>query len=195
MKHNNIFRSIIAFLLIGSITLFSSCTGKSPKSFQGEIEDCVRYTIAVCNVSFGGGEMNKFRSASIKQFTDTVEESWENEESETAYRDILERMSEGVSDNSTSQSDGSNFLSAVMGAAFDNLLPSSEKLAASVLKEYDRLDIILSEYNKVATSSDTELWEFRELNSGIVFHFRLTDEGWDCEPEETSLSKYCFRIS
>lgn len=35
MKHNTFFRSIIAFLLIGSIALFSSCGGNSTKNEQG----------------------------------------------------------------------------------------------------------------------------------------------------------------
>lgn len=140
-----------------------------PWNYQEAIEDVVTYNIAICNYMINNYNdltasiWNAFVGR-IEDFDNYMLERWLKETDDTGYLNLLKDISD---------------------------MPAHEycNIANQVLKEYNNISVILSDYRQIKTSSKTKVWEFYEINSGIKFRFTL-DEVWTCEMDDDSGSRY-----
>ncbi len=190
-------RGLIGLMLLVVATVFTSCDLSSfrnvvnshftsPEDYQTEIEDIVKYEISVCDVmikqysdvfednlfvaltanDFGGLYSYAWDECCnrIDKFEEAMSDLWLAEESEEGYKAVLRKISNTPNHK-------------------------FQDLAEKVYAEYNRVSVIISEYQQIATSSDTKVWRFQELNTGIFFRFTY-GETWSCEPEEASITHY-----
>ena len=175
-----------------SLLVFTSCGSilVSPNAYQEEIEDVVKYNIAVAMVMsdryselenaaesaswFLGGELTSYAYEkswekycdSIDNFEESINELWGQIEEGAGYKIVLSQVSQEQTNNWNS-------------------------LAGKVLKKYNAIDVIISEYQKIETSTDAKIWKFTELNTGLVGMFSVgSDNKWHCDITESSLEKF-----
>ena len=157
----------------------------SPNDYQTEIEDFVKFEIAVGDVMikqytdvFKG---NAFVSLTSNDFGGLYSSAWDE------YCERIDEFEEAMSELWYDEESPEGYLSVLQKVT--NTSGEFQYLAEKVLEEYKNTSVILSEYKQLATSSDTKVWRFQELNTGIYFRFYL-DETWTCEPEESSITHY-----
>lgn len=195
-------------LLLATATVFTSCDINSirdavtirpishtlspndfqtePNVFQTEIEDIAKFQIALCDVMIKQysdlfennlyvaltaddfGELYSYLWVEycnkIDKFEKAMEKLWLKEECEEGYKAVLQKVSSTPNHK-------------------------FQDLAKEVAAEYDRTSVIISDYQQLSTSSDTKVWRFQELNTGIYFRFEY-GETWSCYPEEESMTRY-----
>lgn len=149
----------------------TSCDEKKdgPWNYQEAIEDVVTYNIAICNyminnyndltASYWNGFVGR-----TDDFDTYMLERWLKETDDTGYLNLLKDISDMPAHNYCN-------------------------IANQVLKEYNNISVILSDYRQIKTSSQTKVWEFKEINTGIKFRFTI-DEVWTCEMDDDSGSRY-----
>ncbi|MBO4741733.1 MAG: hypothetical protein J5605_08880 [Bacteroidales bacterium] len=133
-------------LIALSLLMFASCGNLwvSPNTYQEEIEDCVKYKIALLMV---------MADTYSKYEKDVKSASW--------------------------------FTSAFFGEGL------TKYAAEKRWEKYNAIDVIISDYKKVETSSDTKIWKFTELNTGLVCKFWIeSDNKWYCDITESSMEKF-----
>ena len=187
----------IMIALLGSMTLLTACDRiiptkylvklSSPENYQEEIEDVVKYNIASANYICNNSSLiNEYWIYTLDAFDDTVNAVYINDESSIAYRNSLEKLAAKELSSPTEDA-------GIFGKTSFELLvgPSTAKIAAAVLKEYDKLNIILSQYTEISTSSNARAWSFYELNTKVQFLFTIDEDGnWYCEADDDSLQRY-----
>ena len=103
---------------------------------------------------------------SIDNFEDSINELFIQTEEYAGYKIVLNQVSKDQTNNWNS-------------------------LAEKVLEKYNAIDVIISDYKKVETSSDTKIWKFTELNTGLVCKFWIeSDNKWCCDITESSMKKF-----
>ena len=65
-----------------------------------------------------------------------------------------------------------------------------EENSYNILKEYKKTRVVLSDYKKISTSSQTKMWEFKEITTGILFYFSINENEYAIEVDDDSLRKY-----
>lgn len=180
LRAKTILFAVVAFFL------FTSCNINHPKLYQTEIEDYVKFEVAICKVVLNQYE-NTFKNnlylaglgdytssylwdayiENIGNFEEAMQELWLNEDDEEGYRVILERV-----------------------ASTPN--HKYQSIAKQVYDEYEEASIVISEFTRIPTSSNIEMWKFKELLTGLDFLFTIDGDTQElsCEVEETSLSNY-----
>ena len=164
----------------------------NPDNYQYYIEDVVKYNIALANTIIENNnrldgniavgllyndygdifdEMFNYYLNRISDFDDTVNDLWEKEW-------LNENETEGYQTVLTNLSNNPNY--------------QNNDIASDVLDVYRNTRIILSEYTRVPTSSQTNLWQFKELTTGIRFYFCIDEKNdtWDCYPDSDSYDWY-----
>ena len=63
-------------------------------------------------------------------------------------------------------------------------------MARKILNEYKNTRIVLSDYKKIPTSSQTKVWEFKEIDTGILFYFSADENEYRIKPDDESLERY-----
>lgn len=164
----------------------------NPDNYQYYIEDVVKYNIALANTviensnrlegnvaagllynDYGDifdGMFNYYLNR-ISDFDDTVNDLWEKE---------------------WSNENGTEGYQAVLTKLSNNPNYQNNDIASDVLDVYRNTRIIISEYVQVPTSSQTKLWQFKELTTGIRFYFCIDEKNdtWDCYPDDDSYDWY-----
>lgn len=182
-------------LLALSLMLFTGCNVLiSPKVYQEEIEDFVKFKIAVLQMmsdtysenekdaeissQFLGGELTSYAYElwwenycdSIDAFEASIDEIWNQTENETGYHTVLSQIAQDPTNR-------------------------WNKMAKMTLERYENIGVVISEYQEVETSSDIKLWEFQELNTGLIGTISVdTDNKWYYELTESSIERF-FRKS
>lgn len=170
---------IFYYLTIGLTICMCACSKFLPELYEEEIEDVVKYHIAMAdyiielhqNPVFALGAI--FASDQLEKAIDQMETEFNtiySNEVEITYKQVLER----VAKNSRS-----NFQDEAKG----------------ILKHYKKLNISLSNYMESSTRNDYKSWKFTEHQSGIEFLFEVdgldTDTpSWSCTPIEKSYFEY-----
>lgn len=179
-----------------SLLMFASCGTLlvSPNTYQEEIEDVVKYNIAVAMVMsdtyskyendaesaslFLGREFTAYASAkkweeycdSINNFDESIDELWNQTKDGAKYHTVLNQVSQ----------DQTNYWN---------------KMAKNVLEKYNAIGVVISEYQKVETSTDTKIWKFTELNTGLEGMFSVdSDSKWRCEITESSMEEFLTNL-
>lgn len=144
-----------------------------PEYYQSQIEDVVKYRIALANAIIK--KHNEYNYSAIfdkymnlmGDFRDVVREWYLAEDAKNGYEVVLSKMARDYNN-------------------------TYYNIAKDVLVEYKRLNIILSDYQRISTSTQTKLWQFRELKTGIGFTFcyYLENNGWQCTLDKESYSRY-----
>ena len=164
---------------------FSINRPSSPKDYQTEIEDYVKFEIAVGNVMIkqynGVFNGNAFVSLTSNDFGELYSYAWDE------YCERIDEFEEAMGELWCNEECPEGYLSVLQKVTSTS--GTYQYLAEKVLGEYKNMSVILSEYSQLATSSDTKVWRFQELNTGIYFRFYLNDI-WSCEPEESSIIRY-----
>ena len=154
----------------------------NPEYYQTEIEDVVKYTVALTYTVIEKhddyyDDMKYYEDYydimwdnyinRIDDFIDVIGELWLEEDAKNGYEVVLSRMAKNYDNNYCD-------------------------IAKDVLTEYRSLNIVLSDYQRISTSSQAKLWQFKELKTGIrfTFCFYLENNIWECEPDEESYSRY-----
>ena len=165
-------KKIVFILVLGSLMLNSCNLTKSPKKYQEEIEDFVKYYTVVTqyskdyNHSFAGQIVNSlgawFGEPAIIEFNKYINaKRWIREE-KNGYEVVLNEISLDTTDKWTD-------------------------LARKILSKYYDISIAISEYVEIPTSSDDiKFYEFTELNTGLVYEFTLTNDEWTIKMTDSS---------
>lgn len=174
------------------LLMFISCDSLlvSPKAYQEEIEDVVRYNIALALVIsdtylkyekqeessswFWEGDYptyvyevkwEKFCD-SIDNFEEYLNNLWNQTEEERGYQIVLKQVSEAPTNK-------------------------WRDLASRILKKYNTVGVVISDYRRIETSTDIKLWKFTELNTGLVGTFKIDSKNkWYCDITDSSWEKY-----
>ena len=169
-------RGLTGLMLLVVATVFTSCdlssfrdavNGRSisPKDYQTEIEDFVKYDISVDNV------MEKLYTNEFSIYS--IFYSWDE------YCEMIDEFDEKLN-GLLSDEESENGYMAVLQALSNTPNHRFQHLAEEVLKEYNNTLVILSEFKQLSTSSDKKVWKFKELSSGINYLFYLDEETWNC---------------
>lgn len=156
----------------------------SPKDYQTEIEDIVKYEISVYDVMIKQYsdvfEDNLFVALTASDFGGLYSYAWDE------YCKRIDKFDEAMSDLWLAEECEEGY-KAVLQKVSNTPNHKFQDLAKKVYEKYDRTSVIISEYQQLATSSDTKVWRFQELNTGVFFRFTY-GESWSCEPEESSIT-------
>jgi hypothetical protein len=107
---------------------------------------------------------------SIDAFEASIDEIWNQTENETGYHTVLSQIAQDPTNR-------------------------WNKMAKMTLERYENIGVVISEYQEVETSSDIKLWEFQELNTGLIGTISVdTDNKWYYELTESSIERF-FRKS
>ncbi len=184
-------------LLLVVTTIYASCDFSSfrdavisqtttPEDYQTEIEDIVKYEISICDVMIkqysDAFEDNLFVALTASDFGGLYSYAWDE------YCNRIDKFDEAMSDLWLAEESEEGYR-AVLQKVSNTPNHKFQDLAKKVYAEYDRTAVIISEYQQLATSSDTKVWRFQELNTGVFFRFTY-GESWSCQPEESSITRY-----
>jgi hypothetical protein len=175
-----------------SLLLFASCGNLlvSPNTYQEEIEDVVKYNIAVAMVmSDKYSELeNAAESASLfwgEEFTSFAhKKSWEK------YCDSIDNFEDSINELWNQTEEGAGYQTALNQVSQDQTNIWG-KLAKKTLGKYNDINVVISEYQRVETSTDAKIWKFTELNTGLIGTFSVDNDGkWNCDITETSIEEF-----
>lgn len=136
----------------------------NPKNHQNEIEDFVRFKISEVNYIINN-LFDYYSYDKIEGFEEHVDNM--TQDLMISYEKVLMKIANDPNDNYNG-------------------------IANKVLNEYRNARTILSDYEKIPTSSQTKLWKFTEIGTGILFYFSVDDkEGvWSCYLDDDSAERY-----
>ncbi|MBP5536688.1 MAG: hypothetical protein J6X62_07855 [Bacteroidales bacterium] len=175
-----------------SLLMFASCGNLlvSPNAYQEEIEDVVKYNIAVAMVMSDTYSKYEEESESASWFWGGELTSYAYEKSWEKYCDSIDIFEEYTNELWNQIEDGAGYYT-VLNQVSQNQTNSWNNLAGKVFEKYNAIDVIISEYQKVETSTDAKIWKFTELNTGLVGVFSVdSDSKWHCDITESSLEKF-----
>ena len=152
-------------ILICSCNDFSAYLASHPKNYQNEIEDYVRFTVSETNFIVDNFIDIVLSSSSFEAFNDEIHKIAHNDNSKKSYEKALSR----VANNANNQ---------------------YNDIAKQLLNEYQKTMVILSDYRKVPTSSQTMVWEFTEINTGILFQFSIDEQSYGIKVDDDSIERY-----
>ncbi|MCM1032088.1 MAG: hypothetical protein NC410_11680 [Oscillibacter sp.] len=174
MKH------IFDSLCMAFLTLLCSCSSSLPGLYDEEIQDNVKYRIAFADYLVEEADnlyttLGVLGSDEFEKNIDQMEEVF-NEmyvKTDLTYKQVLQK----VATNNKSK---------------------YKKIAQGILKNYNELNISLSDYVESSTRNNYKSWKFSELHSGIEFLFEVenwkSDKPiWFCTPIEKSYTDYLER--
>lgn len=175
-----------------SLLMFASCGTllDSPNTYQEEIEDIVKYNIAVTMVMSDTYTKYENEAESASWLLGEEFASYAHKKSWEEYSDSLDNFEESINELWYQIEEGAGYHTVLIQVSQDQT-NNWNNLAKKVLEKYHGIDVIISEYQKVETSSDTKIWNFTELNTGLVGTFSIDSEGkWNCDITDTSLEKF-----
>lgn len=151
-------------ILVYSCDDIMSSISSHPKNYQDEIEDFVRFRISETNYVMDN-LFDFLLSDKLDDFENEIKKVVHNDYSTDSYEKTLSRMASN---------------------------PNSQycNIANNILKEYRKTRVILSDYKKIPTSSQTMMWEFKEITTGILFYFSINENEYIIEVDEDSLQRY-----
>lgn len=158
---------IYVFLVTAFLT--SSCANLyGPEDFEEEIQDAVQYYVSLSNLVIETrndganaalfiGRLAEIGMQSQLTFLDSLESqilTLYESKSEYSYRDAIVDISKW--------------------RGSENKLKYS-KAANELLKIYDATTVSITDYQLVKSSTKKKTWQFKELNTDIIFTFELID--------------------
>lgn len=190
MKRNQIIRIILPVL---SLMMITGCV-PSPAVYQEEIEDVVRFHIAtaVTMADTYARYEKKVKSASWLLGDELTlyaqEKAWEE------YCDSIGQFEESINELWLQAGDGEGYRIALTQLANNQDIWTST-VASNILENYNAIGVLLSDYQKIETSSASKIWKFTELNTGLEGTFSVDDDyKWHCEISDTSFEKYLIHL-
>lgn len=160
-------KKVITYCLLAVITVLSSCDeftsylASHPKNYQSEIEDYVRFTVSEINYIVDNVFVVYLSSSQLDAFNDEIRKM--------AHNDSYEKALFQMANNTNNQ---------------------YNDIAIKLLNEYRNTRVILSDYRKVPTSSQTMVWEFSEINTGILFQFSADEQSYEIKVDDNSAERY-----
>lgn len=176
MVQRNKLAKLIQVCILTGLLLFVGCdTMVSPKYYQAEIEDVVKYNIATLDDMASNYPKNNYWWS---------QSSWENYMRDAeSFGSIIEEM--------FVQTEEENGCYVALKQVSQDETNMWCEWAKTILERYESIDIVISDYQKVETSSDIKYWNFQELRSGLDGSFSLEPSGkWSVEFSDSSLEEY-----
>lgn len=172
-------KKIFCSLCLGLMVSVYSCNMLlSPEIYEEEIEDAVKYHIALADYlielaqnplfAFGALLNSDAIDEAIDQMTTEFDEIYVSKD--MTYQNVLKK----VAKNSNSE---------------------YQKDAKEILKNYNRITVSLSDFVESSSCKDYKSWKFKEQHSGIEFLLEFSDADTEnmtrmCSPIEKSYEKY-----
>lgn len=189
MKTRRLFYMIIAT----TMAIMTTSCGPNPQDYQEQIEDGVKYHISILNSL--AERINDMSEAQKIIDLNTIYSFYSGKSVYDKVIEDFDKLDDAVIELYNDKKSDYNFEQAL------ELLSNSNEFkyhmeAYSVLDNYRNMTIRLSDYERISTSSKTEkVWRFKELKTGLIFYFNLTDNGngkykWEVEGDEDSRNKY-----
>lgn len=198
---------LICFAVYAALTACQS-PSVSPKDFQKDVEELLRYRIALINVMVQDyNEMAKqnILEEALSDMTIALTGKSVQEMKMEAYNDsikgfltVIDEVGEALIsheeyyvENMFKEEGQIGYREVLQFLSNDNANKYCG-LASKVLKEYDKTLVLLSDYTEIETSSNYKLWNVSELNTDIKCQviYNLESKVWDCRPDVTSVERY-----
>ena len=199
-------KKVLLFIFPCLLLLACNTTTISPKSFQKQTEDFVRFKIALINVMIQDyNDLNKHGLLEdyLSELTTTLtgeslfDIKWnEYLDSLTSFQNEIEALRNGDEMNAFvlayPEGDLYRYVLHTMSSTKTN---KYHDYAEKVLKEYDKTLVLLSDYSEVETSSNYKIWNFKEINTELAFQtiINIDDKSYNCVPDKTSINRYFNR--
>ena len=161
----------LRLLLVMMVVSTSSCDdlisyiNSRPENYQEQIEDYARFTVAEMNYIIDNVLVVYLSSMRFDAFDDEIRKLAHNDHSKRSYEKVLSQ----VANNTSNQ---------------------YNDIAKKLLNEYHNTKVVLSDYRKVPTSSQTMVWEFTEINTGILFQFSIDEKMYVIKADDESAQRY-----
>lgn len=161
----------LRLLLVMMVVSTSSCDdlisyiNSRPEKYQEQIEDYARFTVAEMNYIIDNVLVVYLSSMRFDAFDDEIRKLANNDNSKRSYEKVLSQ----VANNTSNQ---------------------YNDIAKKLLNEYHNTKVVLSDYRKVPTSSQTMVWEFTEINTGILFQFSIDEKMYVIKADDESAQRY-----
>ena len=156
-------------VLTSSCDDIRSYINSRPENFQEEIEDYVKFTVSEINYTLDNILVVYLSSSRFDAFEDEIRKMAHIDNSKNSYEKALSR----VANNTNNQ---------------------YNDIARDLLNEYQNTRVVLSDYRKVPTSSQTMVWEFKEITTGILFYFSINEKEYIIEVNDDSMQSYMEKI-
>lgn len=162
---------VFSFMLAMMAIITNSCNdirsyiNSRPENFQEEIEDYVKFTVSEINYTIDNVFVVYFSSSRFDAFDDEIRRITYIDNSKNSYEKALYRMA-------------------------NNTNNQFNDIAKSLLNEYQNTRVVLSDYRKIPTSSQTMVWEFTEINTGILFQFSIDEKTYAIKVDDDSAQRY-----
>lgn len=175
-------RNTLRYLLIAVVGWLCSCSAwmKGPSAYEDEIRDAVAFHLAEADYIIeqaGNLIVGAFLGGSL--FNNVISERFDEMEAE--FNDLYVNTDMYYSDvlEAVSQDKNSKF----------------RKDAKKILRHYNHLNIVLSDYEQMSRRNRQKSWTFYELHTGVEFIFTLEKDESDqttyyISPVESSLQEY-----
>ena len=180
----------IVFLVALSILIFSSCSSFfiTPKIYQEEIEDSVKFNIATCMVLADVYSDYERNSELLPGLSFLFEKDW------IKFCDSVDSFEEYVFQLMI-QTEYENACYIILNQTSEDYSNKWCRIATMLLEKYNNIDIIISDYYEIETSTDARIWQFTELNTGLEGRFIYEDYSWTCGLTESSMEELFFELS
>ena len=164
------------FILSIASLMFVSCGGVSPNDYKEEIDDAVKFYIALANTH-----------------ADIVNNHSDSEE----YLDELDQMHDEIIESYILEVENSNAYEIVLKKLRTNTNNPNYKIyASSILEYYSKVNTSLTNYKEIRSSKHNKIWNFTELNTGLEFIFdnNIDDNTYEVSPLEKSYDNYISKL-
>ncbi len=186
-------KKILSLVALG-ILIINGCTSIliSPELYQEEIEDSVKFNIATCMVLGDRHSLieKKAENASFlfgDFFSSSYEKDW-NKFCDTI--DAFERYMLRLVDQSEYTNGNYMILKQI---SKDSSNPWC-RIADMVLEKYNDIDVVISDYYEIETSSDVRIWQFTELNTGLEGTFVFENDTYSCGLTDSSMEELLLTL-
>jgi len=163
---------------LSCLLLLTACS-TSPERYEAEIVDSVKMEIA-CADYMAEVLSNPLKNLNLSFVL------------KTSYDAFAEQMNRKIDDiYLTHQEEANGYRFALATMAETEKDGFWKRVARDLLKEYDELDVTLSDYKEIKSG---KVWQFKELRTGVTFIFEISKEKgqeiWTCESLGNELSDY-----
>ena len=196
------------FLSVIATSLMAISCGPTPNDYQEDIEEAVRYNIALINAySEALNNYTDYLSNVDSYYGNAISGLYSLAKGESIYDKAIDKLAdeffEELDETVSSLTDDEGDALSIE-EALEMLSNSNEYLyktnAYAVLEHYRDTRVLLSKYQEVNTSSKKQkTWQFTEMKTGLVFYFHLTKEtdgtySPDLDCDDNSVAKYIEKL-
>lgn len=189
--------SVVIICICSCNTPLLSNETESPEDYQEEIEDLVRFNVALINTMANTyGNYIEDSKGLDWQINSSFWSIWSGKNDYQYFDACWDQYCDSIFDFNNYidsiwfDTESSCAYLEVLQEISKNVGDKWNTIATHVLEEYMETSVLISDYKRIETSSDAKMWYFRDYNSGLEGSFLFeSDDIWRCEILESSFSK------